>query len=324
MNKVAKYDVFISYSRKDKNKVSRVVKLLRERGYSVWIDTDGIESGEEFQRVIVEAIENSKLVIFFSSESSNSSRWSNKEIALAINENKYIIPIRLDSSSYNNNIKFGLIDVDYVDLTDSTNYDENIQRLLKSLGTHLNRPISHPSPISHVPVSLLDRLKNNWLSRNMVINCVLILSGIMLLMGIFIMRNIYIPLGLFGIYGIWMLLQNKEDGAIWLGGTSILWILCNAYFESASVTRFFQQSAFVSSWLPLLLTWLTLGMLFIKNKYGIPWWKQCKRISFISLVGLILCGIGWIWIIAFDTYTKLGLPHNLRLMVNRLYDFIIK
>ena len=69
-----KYDIFISYSRKDKYQVDKIVDILKFRGYKVWIDIDGIESGEAFRKTIVEAIENSSIMIFFSSDASNKSK----------------------------------------------------------------------------------------------------------------------------------------------------------------------------------------------------------------------------------------------------------
>ena len=67
------YDVFISYSRADSQEVGQVYHSLVESGLVVWMDTDGIESGDAFKRTIVDAIGNSNIVLFFSSKSSNSS-----------------------------------------------------------------------------------------------------------------------------------------------------------------------------------------------------------------------------------------------------------
>ena len=61
------HDIFISYSRKDSEKVLSVVEKLQERGFSIWIDKDGIESGDAFKSVIVRAIKNSDVFLFFSS-----------------------------------------------------------------------------------------------------------------------------------------------------------------------------------------------------------------------------------------------------------------
>ena len=74
------HDIFISYSRRDSELVQHFVDKLMDLGYSVWIDKDGIESGDAFKKVIVRAIKEARCVVFFSSVDSNSSRWTAKEI----------------------------------------------------------------------------------------------------------------------------------------------------------------------------------------------------------------------------------------------------
>ena len=44
-------DLFISYSRKDSEQVLSVVEKLQERGFTIWIDKDGTESGDAFKFV---------------------------------------------------------------------------------------------------------------------------------------------------------------------------------------------------------------------------------------------------------------------------------
>ena len=101
-----KYDVFISYSRKDSERVNRIVDILSAKGISAWMDKDGIESGDAFKTVIVSAIDNSGVFLFLSSIFSNSSEWTVKEVNLAIYKKKPIIPIRLDETEYNPSILF--------------------------------------------------------------------------------------------------------------------------------------------------------------------------------------------------------------------------
>lgn len=58
------YDVFISYSRKDGAVVQPVVERLKAEGYRCWMDVSGIESGDLFKQVIVDAIKNRALFCF--------------------------------------------------------------------------------------------------------------------------------------------------------------------------------------------------------------------------------------------------------------------
>lgn len=89
-----KYDIFISYSRKDSEIVKRFADELGKAGYTIWMDIDGIETGDEFKSKIVSAIKDSALFLFFSSKDSNVSEWTVKEVNVAVNLKKQIIPVK--------------------------------------------------------------------------------------------------------------------------------------------------------------------------------------------------------------------------------------
>ena len=131
-----KYDIFISYSRKDSELVLSVVKQLQERGFTIWIDKDGIESGDAFKSVIVRAIKNSDVFLFFSSKASNESPWTVKEVNTAVHLKKTIIPVRLDDADYNDSILFDLVGLDFVDLV---NEEKRIGVLDKLMNTLLSK-----------------------------------------------------------------------------------------------------------------------------------------------------------------------------------------
>ena len=105
-----KYDVFISYSRKDYvdenknvipgNVVSKIKDALSEAGISYWFDEEGIYSGQNFTEKIVSNIEASKIFLFLSTANSNESKWTSKEIATADEFGKHIIPVRIDKTPY--------------------------------------------------------------------------------------------------------------------------------------------------------------------------------------------------------------------------------
>lgn len=139
-----KYDVFISYSRKDKKTVIDFCEELSKAGISYWLDNHGISNGEEFKSVIVKAIEESAVFIFISSKSSNESQWTAKEIGIAVARNKHIIPLKLDNSPYNKSVEFDLINVDFVDYSNKTakeNATSKLMATIKSKSQHIEKNV---------------------------------------------------------------------------------------------------------------------------------------------------------------------------------------
>lgn len=140
-----KYDVFISYSRKDYvdkqkniipgNEVTKIKEALAEAGISYWFDEDGIYSGQNFVDKLVTNIENSKVFLFLSTENSNKSEWTCKEIACAAEFKKHIIPVRIDSSPYNKKVLFRIADLDYIEYY--TNPHKGMDDMLKSIKEYL-------------------------------------------------------------------------------------------------------------------------------------------------------------------------------------------
>lgn len=132
-----KYDIFISYSRSNLEKVIEIKdEIERVIGASCWIDKDGIESGDAFKAVIVNAIKNSKLFLFFSSQTANNSSWTVKEVNTAVHLKKIIIPVKLDNTEYNDSILFDLVGLDYVDYANDSN--KSHQELLRAIKRHLD------------------------------------------------------------------------------------------------------------------------------------------------------------------------------------------
>ena len=93
-----KYDIFISYSRKDLEKV-KVIKEEIEQATSAecWMDMEGISyDSPDFVDVIVKAIDNAPVFLFMLSEHSQTSRIARGEITLAQKKDKHISIINID------------------------------------------------------------------------------------------------------------------------------------------------------------------------------------------------------------------------------------
>lgn len=106
------HDVFISYSRHDKDIADSICDAFDQSGITYWIDRGEITSGDAFHEKIVEAIKGCKITIFVSSESSNMSIFTIKEIVIAFKYKKHIIPFCADDKPYASKLEFYLCDLD--------------------------------------------------------------------------------------------------------------------------------------------------------------------------------------------------------------------
>lgn len=153
------YDVFISYSRRDYvdengnvipgNIISKIKDVLKKSGITYWIDEDGIDSGDEFARLIIRSIKESKIVLFVSTDNSNNSEWTRKEIASAISYKKKIIPFKYDDTPFNDSLLLYLADLDFISY--ARNGDKALNRLVTSISHYLDglkptEPVAEAQP----------------------------------------------------------------------------------------------------------------------------------------------------------------------------------
>lgn len=313
-----KYDIFISYSRCDKAKVNRIVELLKEQDFSVWMDTYGIESGEAFRGVIVDAIENSEIVLFFSSEASNASEWTKKEIALAVASKKYVIPIKLDQTKYNKSIRLDLIDLDYIDLTNPQNKKLLLERLYRTIRNRLGKPnVSEPIDEGMGKKIYVQKIEEAWKDRNILINILLCALGCLCLFGIWA-GSIYWLSSIVGLIGVTLLLLNRGDGITFITAACFIWMLVNVVNSPKNIHRFFTEAEFIEAWVPLCVTFLTAGLFLLKKK-GVQWWKKCANISVLSVICLTIISLGWLGCIFYDLIVaNKGLPYNMNYFLRKL------
>jgi WD40 repeat protein len=88
-------DVFVSYSRRDAEFVTRLTDDLTIRGKEVWIDVGGIRDAEVFPVALRRAIEGSDAFLFVISPDSVQSEYCEQEVTYAAELNKRIVPLAL-------------------------------------------------------------------------------------------------------------------------------------------------------------------------------------------------------------------------------------
>lgn len=88
--------VFISYKREDHQLIAPVVSGLRDRGFLIWIDLEGIDAGTKWPEVIPPAIAASKVVVTFVSARALESDGVQRELNVAVSRKKHILPAMLE------------------------------------------------------------------------------------------------------------------------------------------------------------------------------------------------------------------------------------
>ncbi|MEK8017543.1 MAG: toll/interleukin-1 receptor domain-containing protein, partial [Candidatus Parabeggiatoa sp.] len=94
MSEQKRYHAFISYSRQDSRDFAiKLQKNLTAQGFDIWLDLHDINAGDDFQKRIDTAIENAQRLIYIISPGAVNSEYCAKELALAVELNKPIIPL---------------------------------------------------------------------------------------------------------------------------------------------------------------------------------------------------------------------------------------
>jgi NAD-dependent DNA ligase len=127
--------IFISYSSKDRAKAQKLVRVLENKGWSVWWDKK-IPAGKAFDLAISKALNEAQCVVVLWSKNSVKSDWVWEEADEA-KQRKILVPIVIDSVK----IPFGFRRIQTVDLsrwrgTDSSGNFAKLSNAIESL-THV-------------------------------------------------------------------------------------------------------------------------------------------------------------------------------------------
>lgn len=144
-----KYDVFISYSRKDVEIIDHIENELRKYGITCFVDRSEIALGEDFAEAISKAIFESDILLFVWSENSNQSENTANEIALAIDFEKTIISFKIGKFKPHYKLAYRLVRFNRIDVL-SYNQPQIIElaeKVAKRLGKKINQAESQkPTP----------------------------------------------------------------------------------------------------------------------------------------------------------------------------------
>ena len=135
-------DVFISYSREDKDRVLDLAAKLRGAGVSLWIDQGGIDGATLWGEEIVKALENAKVLLLVVTESAVRSHNVAKEVVLASERKGHILPVHLEPTQIPSSLRYPLAGIQHIEYFQG-DADANLRTILRSLervGVTINPP----------------------------------------------------------------------------------------------------------------------------------------------------------------------------------------
>ncbi|MDC0316591.1 TIR domain-containing protein [Verrucomicrobia bacterium] len=150
-------EVFISYATSDRDRVLDLVERLRNAGVTVWIDQAGIDVSSMWSQEIVSAIKGCKVMLLSISPHSTESENVVKELALASERKKPIIPVYLQVAEIPETMEYQLAGIQRVEYF-KENEDAAFKAMLRSLvnrGVHVDQETSGASHnlIAETPLS---------------------------------------------------------------------------------------------------------------------------------------------------------------------------
>src|SRR5436309_3100377 len=129
-------DIFISYSRKDKDFVRRLDESLKSRGRDAWVDWEDIRPTEEWMQAIYGAIEGADTFVFVLTPDSVTSVVCGREIAHAAAHNKRMVPI-VARDLNDNTAPEELAKLNYIFFRESDDFEKATDTLINALDTDL-------------------------------------------------------------------------------------------------------------------------------------------------------------------------------------------
>jgi hypothetical protein len=125
-------DIFISYSRRDQEFVTRLASDLDQQVAGVWFDQSDIQVGQQWHDEIIDGIRACKVLILVLSPDAAESRYVREELNKALELGKPIIPILYRPAKWTDEFESLVKEVQTLDLR-SGSYAENFQKLVDGL-----------------------------------------------------------------------------------------------------------------------------------------------------------------------------------------------
>ena len=141
-------DIFISYSRRDQEFVTRLASDLNAQVAGVWFDQSAIQLGENWHDEIMEGIRDCKAFILVLSPDAAESKYVREEVNKALEVGKAIFPVIYRPGKWMGEFESIVKDIQTLDLR-SGSYADNFSKLVDGLVEAGAAKAPHERPFLH-------------------------------------------------------------------------------------------------------------------------------------------------------------------------------
>ena len=149
------HDVFISYSSQDKEAAQAICHVLEQNEIRCWMAPRNIPPGTDYGDVIDDAIGSCKVVVVIFSETAAQSQYVKSEINIAFEEQKTIIPFRLDETPLKGQNRLILNKTHWIDAY--PDYKTKFNDLVRAVALSIGKEVE----LDPLPVNISSRIRKH-------------------------------------------------------------------------------------------------------------------------------------------------------------------
>ena len=189
-------DVFISYKAEEIEEASWVKSVLESNGISCWMAPSCIPGGSSYAVEIPQAIRQAKVFVLILSSKAQSSQWVSREVDLAINEGKIVLPFMLENCALKDDFNFYLTNVQrYAAYENKLAAAEKMINEIKALIGHSMTENEVKEPIVESPVvssaaSITNNVAKPKYETKSILSLVFGIIAMVAMLGMFLIPNV--------------------------------------------------------------------------------------------------------------------------------------
>ena len=144
------HDVFISYSTTDKTIADAVCATLEAKGIRCWIAPRDVQPGTPYGEALINALNESRIMVLVFSSDSNNSLHVMREVERAVNKGLPIIPFRIEDVPLSKNMEYFISVPHWLDAL-TPPLEKHLQQLAETIETLAKKQIHYAEIEGKVP-----------------------------------------------------------------------------------------------------------------------------------------------------------------------------